>query len=137
MTWEEFCEKAKKFGYYLCGIDDSCLESDNIQFFKNGTVCKYIYVEDDYYNKYYPIAWDRTPDQMYQIMVALRMKDVIIETAEDIQKIRKIEQLQKKLDIATKALEELKPRLESEDDWLIVARALNEIDLAGISAKEE
>lgn len=37
--------------------------------------------------------------------------------------------LQKKLDIAVKSLEELKPRLESEDDWLIVARALKEIDL--------
>ena len=45
--------------------------------------------------------------------------------------------LQNKLDIAVKALEELKPRLESEDDWLIVARALREIDLVGTSAKEK
>lgn len=36
--------------------------------------------------------------------------------------------LQKKLDIAVKSLNELKPRLESEDDWLIVAKALREID---------
>lgn len=32
------------------------------------------------------------------------------------------------LDIAVKALRGLKPRLESEDDWLIAARALNEIE---------
>lgn len=36
--------------------------------------------------------------------------------------------LQKKLDIAIEALEELKPQLESEDDWLIVAKALREIE---------
>lgn len=136
MTWEELCEKAKEMGYEYCNCGPY-LTSDKFQFYKNGTICAYIYVADDYYSKHYEIAWDRTYEQMYLIMVALRMKDVIIETAEDIQKIRKIEQLQKKLDIATKALEELKPRLESEDDWLIVARALNEIDLVGISAKEE
>lgn len=69
MNWEELCEKAKKFGYYLCGIDDSCLENDDIQFYKNGTICVYIYVKG-YYNGYYPIAWDRTPDQMWAIMEA-------------------------------------------------------------------
>jgi hypothetical protein len=43
--------------------------------------------------------------------------------------LEEVLRLQKKLDIAVKALEELKPRLESEDDWLIAARALREIDL--------
>lgn len=56
------------------------------------------------------------------------MRNGMIETAEDMQKIKQIEQLQKKLDIAVKALKELKPQLESEDDWLIVARALREIE---------
>lgn len=42
--------------------------------------------------------------------------------------LEEVLRLQKKLDIAVKALEELKPRLESEDDWLIVARALREIE---------
>ena len=72
MSWEQLCAKAKELGYYLCGIDDSCLESDDIQFFKNGTVYMYIYVEDVSYNSHYPIAWDRTPEQMLAIMEALR-----------------------------------------------------------------
>ena len=42
--------------------------------------------------------------------------------------LEEVLRLQKKLDIAVKALKELKPRLESEDDWLIVARALREIE---------
>ena len=45
--------------------------------------------------------------------------------------------LQKKLDIAVKALEEIKSRLEGEDDWLIVAKALREIDSVGTSEKEK
>lgn len=72
MTWEEFVEKAKKFGYYLCEGNNPYLESDDIQFYKNGKVCVYIYVKDYYYNRYYPIAWDRTPNQMNQLMEALR-----------------------------------------------------------------
>ena len=71
MTWEELCEKAKEMGYkYWEG--NPHLTGDDIQFFKNGTVYVYIYVEDYYYNNYYPIAWDRTPDQMYQVMEALQ-----------------------------------------------------------------
>ena len=71
MTWEDLCVKAKEMGY-VCWKDTPCLESDDIQFFKNGTVYMYIYVEDVSYNRHYPIAYGRTPEQMYQIMEALR-----------------------------------------------------------------
>lgn len=71
MTWEELCKKAKEMGYEYWK-DNPHLTGDNIQFYKNGTICVYIYVEDGYYSDYYEVAWDRTPDQMLAIMEALR-----------------------------------------------------------------
>ena len=83
------------------------------------------------------------------------MRNRIIETAEDMQKIRQIEQLQKKLDIAVKALKEyaeegnwddIRSYNFSIDDTYFVEKAefrekgyepakkaLKEIDLVGIS----
>lgn len=66
------CRKAKKFGYYFCEGNNPHLESDDIQFYKNGTVRVYIYAINCYYDGYYTIAKDRTPDQMYQIIEALK-----------------------------------------------------------------
>lgn len=71
MTWEELCEKAKEIGYDYWH-DNPHLTGEDIQFFKNGTICAYICVEDCYYSNYYEIAYNRTPDQMYQIMEALK-----------------------------------------------------------------
>lgn len=69
MTWEELCEKAKEMGYYYWEYPKPNLANDNIQFFKDGTVRVYVYFEDD--SDYCEIAHNRTPDQMYQIMLAL------------------------------------------------------------------
>lgn len=71
MTWEELCEKAKEMGYYYCDYGPH-LTGDKFKFYKKGTIYSYIYVADDYYSDYHEIAWDRTPDQMYQIMKALQ-----------------------------------------------------------------
>lgn len=73
MTWEELCEKAKEMGYDYCE-DNPHLTVDNIRFYKDGTICLYIRVRDAYYSDsdYYKIAYNRTPDQMYQIMEALK-----------------------------------------------------------------
>jgi hypothetical protein len=74
------------------------------------------------------------------------MKNGIIETAEDMQKIKQIEKLQKKLDIATKALKEIEKNAIRKDiktitvvcinDWLYAHKALKEIDLVGKLVKE-
>lgn len=65
------------------------------------------------------------------------MKDGIIETAEDMQKIRKIEQLQKKLDIAVKALDFYKKDVCGEPYISRIAtETLKEIDLVGTSVSQ-
>ena len=75
MTWEELKEKAKELGYRLVEDDGDIsylgiteflfLEKDgvDITFFDYGSI------EVDHG---YILAEDRTPDQMYQIMLALR-----------------------------------------------------------------
>jgi hypothetical protein len=75
------------------------------------------------------------------------MRNGIIETAEDMQKIKQIENLQKKLDIATNALKEIENNAIRKDiktitvlcvnNWLSAHKALKEIDLVGTSGKEE
>lgn len=67
MTWEELCERAKEMGYYYWEYPKPNLSSDDIQFFKDGTVRMYAYEDDNY-----EIAHNRTPEQMYQIMKALQ-----------------------------------------------------------------
>ena len=66
MTWEELCDKAKEMGYELYCEDGLCyLENKNIDlsFFEDGQI-EYMYGG--------VISEDRTPEQMYQIMKALK-----------------------------------------------------------------
>ena len=64
MTWEELCEKAKDMGAKI--VDDNPYRPEKIvfetiSFYKNGRMI----MEEC-------LVSDRTPDQMYQIMEALR-----------------------------------------------------------------
>ena len=71
MTWEELCEKAKEMGYdYWRG--KSYVSDGDYEFYKDGTIKAFAFVEDNYYSDFYEIAWNRTYEQMYQIMEALR-----------------------------------------------------------------
>lgn len=73
MTWEELKEKAKELGYRLVEDDGDLpylgiteyLEKDNVNiiFFDYGSIET---------NCGDTVAENRTPDQMYQIMLALR-----------------------------------------------------------------
>ena len=63
MTWEEFCEKAKKIGYYEvgCAATVEGISNDALTFWQDGNidvdgVC---------------LSSDRTPDQMWQVAEAL------------------------------------------------------------------
>lgn len=66
MTWKELCEKAQELGYFTGdnGID-LCY---GIRLWKCGDVSGIC----DNCGGSYDIAKNRTPDQMYQIMLALR-----------------------------------------------------------------
>lgn len=70
MTWEELVAKAKEIGYIyerIHGIVGRlyCQEND-LSFYEDGDI--YVYADwDDWL-----VAKDRTPDQMWQIMEALR-----------------------------------------------------------------
>ena len=73
MTWEELKEKAKELGYHVVedngdipylGITEY-LEKDNVNMF----FCDYGSIETNCGDT---VAENRTPDQMYQIMLALR-----------------------------------------------------------------
>ena len=71
MQWEELCEKAKTLGYnlfYYFEDDDNMtevywLENEDLSFYENGQV---------EFSNGGIISKDRTPDQMWQIMRALR-----------------------------------------------------------------
>ncbi len=70
MTWEELLEKAKKLKYRESKYGDNqiSLEKHGIIFVCNGKGKVGVVVDG------YRIMWfavDRTPDQMYQIMLAL------------------------------------------------------------------
>lgn len=72
MTWEELCEKAKEMGY-----ERGFSVSNSIQFEKGD--CKYVFAINGCIHLFHrralrgiTIATKRTPDQMYQIMKALR-----------------------------------------------------------------
>ena len=73
MTWEELTEKAKKLGYRLVEDDGDLpylditeyLEKDNV----NMIFCDYGSIETNCGDT---VAENRTPEQMYQIMLALR-----------------------------------------------------------------
>nr|DAW57946.1 MAG TPA: hypothetical protein [Caudoviricetes sp.] len=66
MIWEELCEKAQELGYSEWGF---CLEgkADLIRFYKNGQI-----KVRNFDTVFIQIAENRTPDQMYQIMLALK-----------------------------------------------------------------
>lgn len=134
MTWEELCEKAKEIGAEIvCEGKEHCeaLSIDDNVYLKTKLCLLTDGIETIHINA-------KSYSQMYLIMEALRMKDGIIETAEDMQKIRKIEQLQKKLDIAVKALDFYKKDVCGEPYISRIAtETLKEIDLVGTSAKEE
>lgn len=67
MTWEELVEKAKELGAYYEKEGDlrecSCLFFHGICFQESGII-------DEGY--FFVIQENRTPDQMYQIMLALK-----------------------------------------------------------------
>ena len=70
MTWEELKEKAKELGFTISSyIDEDEVELEYIY-------CNdYIYLEEDgdiTTSTENIVAENRTPDQMYQIMLALR-----------------------------------------------------------------
>lgn len=70
MTWEELKEKAKELGFTISSyIDENEVELEYIY-------CNdYIYLEEDgniTTSTENIVAENRTPDQMYQIMLALR-----------------------------------------------------------------
>jgi hypothetical protein len=75
MTWEELCEKAKEMGAAMW-VSGKTFGIFDLLFCEDGD----IYVETSYYDKKYGkwinskkiVVVDRTPDQMYQIMEALR-----------------------------------------------------------------
>lgn len=67
MSWEELCAKAKEMAKFHCFINEYCIEFERrFVFFKDGEVCINGYGDDCI------VATDRTYDQMYQIMEALR-----------------------------------------------------------------
>ena len=75
MTWEELKEKAKELGYeivikYPYGKKEECICDGQYGFYRDGTVENDCYLDDEYCGS--PFAEDRTIDQMYQIMLALR-----------------------------------------------------------------
>lgn len=67
MDWRELCEKAQEIGYFLEGYDEDVLyQYEPIHTGLHFRQCgKITYGEK-------VIIEDRTPDQMYQIMEALR-----------------------------------------------------------------
>lgn len=68
MTWEELVEKAKELGYKT---EKNCCHRVGVLFEKNGTVWSKIYDDNGYFFERVCFAKERTPDQMYQIMLAL------------------------------------------------------------------
>lgn len=65
MTWEEFKQKAVKFGYYQ-SIWEDCITNGRYDFYKTGSI---VFKECIF-------ALDRTPTQMLTIMRALKVKEV-------------------------------------------------------------
>lgn len=68
MTWEELVEKAKELGYKT---EKTCCHRVGVLFKKDGTVWSKIYDDNGYFFERVCFTKERTPDQMYQIMLAL------------------------------------------------------------------
>lgn len=76
MTWTEFCKKAKELGYkkvkkepYM-GTIIALVNKDGYGFYEDGIVEDECSLKDNLCGK--PFAIDRTYEQMYQIMEALK-----------------------------------------------------------------
>ena len=76
MTWEELKQKAKEIGYkevikHPRYKDEIALVNESLYgFYQDGVVETDCFQEDDLCGN--PIAHDRTPEQMWQIMEALK-----------------------------------------------------------------
>lgn len=69
MTWEELCEKAKEMGHEV--YDFWILDTkEGLDYYKDGTIN--LHFEWSERDSLICFAKDRTPDQMYAIMEALR-----------------------------------------------------------------
>lgn len=76
MTWKELCKKAKELGYvevekFPYGKPQMAIVNEDVEiaFYKDGTVECEAY-KDDCCGR--PFTRDRTPDQMWAIMEALK-----------------------------------------------------------------
>ena len=73
MTWEELTEKAKELGYRLVEDDGDLPYLGITEYLENKDIniifCDYGSIETNCGDT---VAENRTPDQMYQIMLALR-----------------------------------------------------------------
>lgn len=80
MTWEELCEKAKEMGagIVVSQVGEYTYEKimyGKLCFYRDGEItCPYMFINEDGYPEHdmVIVAKDRTPDQMYMIMEALR-----------------------------------------------------------------
>ena len=80
MTWQELCEKAKKMGSEIVvgSIGKYTYEKiikGKLCFYRDGEItCPYTFINEEGYPEQdiVKVADHRTPDQMYQIMEALR-----------------------------------------------------------------
>ena len=75
MTWKELKERAKEFGYkivtkYPWDKKEECICNGRYGFYKDGTVESECCLDNRYCGR--PFAEDRTTDQMYEIMDALK-----------------------------------------------------------------
>lgn len=72
MTWEELVEKAKEMGYvvtcngYCLMSNDNKIYNHTMHYYKDGVI------SSEHFEKQCFVADHRTPEQMYQIMEALR-----------------------------------------------------------------
>ena len=69
MTWEELCEKAKEMG---ASRGKQCIYFGKLEFDDDGHIYLDPFYLDDEVDVNFCISSDRTPDQMYAIMEALR-----------------------------------------------------------------
>lgn len=69
MTWEDLKEKAKEMG---AGIGENCIYFGKLEFDNDGHIYLDPFYLDDEVDVNFCISSDRTPEQLHQIMEALR-----------------------------------------------------------------
>lgn len=129
MTWEELCKKAKEMGARI--LSDAVImklpynvykDADTIVLRANGNI-RATFIENDCV-VIRDLSFNRTPDQMYAIMEALIDKDISVPSKGENEK------LQKKLEIAKKALKEISVSLWDEMECRGCAKkALKEMEI--------